>query len=233
LYLTIDIGNTRIKYQYWDESGLPLKAGFVLEIWEIEGLLSGVDAIAVSNVRGIDLPRWRSFLGTILNITGHSKLPFGMQYKTPETLGSDRIAAIAGAKKLYPHKNVLCIDAGTCLKFDFLHENGIYFGGSISPGLKMRYKALNHYTGKLPEVNHRTLNEISGQSTEESILVGVQQGYLGEVNFRIMEFTEHFSNLNVILTGGDTDFLANRLKSRIFAEPLLLHHGLLYCLLTQ
>jgi type III pantothenate kinase len=233
VYLTLDIGNTRIKYQYWNLDGNPLTNGEVTEFWQIENLLLDVEAMSFCNVRGVSLPNFKNYIGSVLEVNGKIKLPFQSAYKTPETLGSDRIAAVAGACRLYSQKNVLCIDAGTCIKFDLIDSEGIYHGGSISPGLAMRYKALNHYTGRLPEVMHRSFDDICGLSTEESILCGVQQGFLGETEFRIAAFKEKYSDLTVIITGGDAQFLANRLKTMIFAEPMLVHHGLLHCLLNQ
>ncbi len=231
MYLTLDIGNTRIKYQYWTLDFEPAQTGVVLELWEIEALLQKADAVAYCNVRGVEIPVFEMFSGRILQVNGLINLPFKSNYKTPETLGSDRIAGIAGAARLYPGKNVLCIDAGTCIKFDILDASGTYQGGSISPGLNMRYKALNHYTGRLPEVVHRNFDSISGLSTEESILCGVQQGFVGEAAYRISVFEEKYEHLTVLITGGDAAFLADRLKTRIFAEPLLVHQGLLHCLL--
>lgn len=233
MYLTLDIGNTRIKYQYWNLEGLSLQSGEVKEFWQIESLLNDVNAISYCNVRGVALPVFKNFQGQILEVNGKSGLPFRSAYKTPETLGSDRIAAVAGACRLQSGKNVLCIDAGTCIKFDFVDDSGFYQGGSISPGLAMRYKALNHYTGKLPEIVHRPFDNVCGLSTEESILSGVQQGFVGETEYRIAAFKEKYANLTVIITGGDAPFLANRLKTVIFAEPMLIHHGLLHCLLNQ
>lgn len=230
MYLTLDIGNTRIKYAQWLQTGVLLSQG---EVNRVEELPVAVNAVAYCNVRNGGPLQWSDFKGKMLEVNSRIKLPFKMEYKTPDTLGQDRIAAIAGASKLYAGRDVLVVDAGTCIKFDLLTANGTYRGGSISPGLIMRYKALNHFTGRLPEVTHSNWQPIWGASTEESILAGVQHGYVGEANHRIAQFTLDFPNLLVVLTGGDAPFLADRLKTRIFAEPLLIHHGLLHCLLNQ
>lgn len=158
------------------------------------------------------------------------KLPFTSEYKTPNTLGRDRMAAVAGALKLYTGKNVLVVDAGTCITTDFVSEDAVYKGGSISPGLEMRYKALHQFTEKLPEVKHREWSELLGKSTEESILSGVWHGIVGELNYRIGEVLEKQPEAVVVATGGDAPLLADKLKYRIFAEPLIIHHGLLSCL---
>src|SRR5688572_5358241 len=202
--------------------------------WETLSILSrDVEAIAFCDVRSQDALDWQGFQGQVLELNHTVALPFDLTYKTPQTLGADRMACVAGALALHPDKNVLVIDAGTCLKFEMLTKDKVYLGGSISPGLAMRYNALHHFTGRLPLIDHRDWEEAWGQSTEESILAGVQHGYLGETEKRIAQFSGAFDDLNVIVTGGDASFLADRLKTRIFAEPLLIHHGLLYCLLNQ
>lgn len=233
MYLTLDIGNTRIKFAHWDAGGDLTDSGAVDEFWEIAPLLSGIEAVAYSNVRAPQIQPWDGYTGRLLKLEAGMTLPFALDYKTPQTLGPDRIAGVAGAVRLFPDKNCLVLDAGTCIKFDLISSNGVYHGGSISPGLAMRYKALNHYTGKLPEVVHREFEPLYGQSTDESILAGVQQGFAGEAIQRVAQFESQYDDLYVILTGGDAGFLADRLKNRIFAEPLLVHYGLLHCLLNQ
>lgn len=162
-----------------------------------------------------------------VHLYNHSwKHDFESLYKTPQTLGHDRIASVAGALATQPGKNCLVVDAGTCIKFDFVSNNKVYFGGSISPGLEMRFKALNTLTGKLPLVEFRQFLEIYGQSTEESILSGVTQGFLTEVEGRILQFRNKFADIAVIVTGGDSYFLAKHLKSPNFADPLLIQHGI-------
>lgn len=232
MYLTTDIGNTRIKYQFWNPDGTPAEGGTKAELWELEPLVMQAEAVAISNVGATVLPDWPDYNGRILFPSGLQKLPYKMAYKTPQTLGADRIAAVAGAMRLYPGENVLCIDAGTCITFDLLSADGVYQGGAISPGIQMRYQALNHYTGKLPLIRHQIFDAPAGQSTEESILAGVQQGIIGEIHWQIAQANAKYPGIRVVITGGDASFLAERMKTRIFAEPLLIHHGLLHCLLT-
>lgn len=154
-------------------------------------------------------------------------MPLKNLYKTPATLGSDRFAASVGAYSLYPQKNVLVMDAGTCLKFDFTNANSEYFGGAISPGLQMRFKALQHFTDKLPLVkSDENFDKLIGQTTEESILSGVINGILQEADGIINEYKKLYPDLTIVVTGGDTDFFAKRLKNRIFAHPHLVLIGL-------
>jgi len=153
-------------------------------------------------------------------------------YKTPQTLGLDRVAAVAGAHAAYPGKANLVIDAGTCITYDWIDENGNYFGGSISPGLNMRYKALNNYTDALPLLEPElNFSDAFGYDTATSIRSGVQNG----IRFEILGFIENYDKaqqqMNIILTGGDSIFFDTVLKNSIFApqiknEPHLVLTGL-------
>lgn len=154
------------------------------------------------------------------------KLPFRNKYKTPETLGNDRIANAAAAAVLFNGKNNLVIDAGTCLKFDFVDEKGLYLGGAISPGLTMRYEALHHFTGKLPLLKAISFKKLNGLSTSESIHAGVQNGMFNEVLATIENYQNKYNQLNIILTGGDWRLFAGRLKKGIFADPFFTLKGL-------
>jgi type III pantothenate kinase len=198
----------------------------------LPALIEKAEAVAVSNVSGKTFSELENSNKRILNLSALSRLPFLVNYKTPNTLGSDRLAAAAGAYYLFPKSDVIIVDAGTCIKFDFLSSDGVYLGGSISPGLAMRYAALPHFTGLLPLVKHRELKSQLGKSTEESILVGVQQGFIGEAEYRIAAIKKLYPKLKVVITGGDASFLEEHLKIRIFAEPNLIHTGLLNCLLN-
>lgn len=152
-------------------------------------------------------------------------------YQNPEKLGLDRLAAVVGAHFLYPKNSNLVIDAGTCVTYDYADEQGNYYGGSISPGLKMRFKALNHYTKKLPLMEAQTdFNKHTGQNTQEAILSGVQNGLLYEAEGFIKNQVQQ-QNTNILLTGGDLNFFDTHLKSSIFAayvkpEPYLVLKGL-------
>jgi type III pantothenate kinase len=156
-----------------------------------------------------------------------SPIPLKNLYKSALTLGSDRLAASVGAYALHPGKNVLVIDAGTCVKFNFTNADNEYLGGSISPGLQMRFRSLKHFTDKLPLVNFdENFNRMIGQSTEESILSGVINGIVAEVDGMINGYKDLYPDLTILVTGGDTGFFAKRLKNRIFAHPHLVLNGL-------
>lgn len=228
MFLTIDKGNTRIKYAAFNSGGEVTESGHCRLLEEIQPLLDAAERIGICDVSG-GLPEWKHER-KVLGISAGIKLPFENLYKTPETLGADRIANMAGAALRFPGQNNLVIDAGTCLKFDLLDLEGKYRGGSISPGLQMRYDSLEKFTGALPRVEDRTFDELAGLSTEESILAGCRIGLLSEVHYRMQQYEKQLGNMNVILCGGDATFLANHLKTGIFAQPLLVHYGIYHCL---
>src|SRR5690606_31273094 len=148
----------------------------------------------------------------------NSKFPFINQYKTPETLGIDRMVLAAGTVLKFPNQNRLVIDAGTAITYDFIDKENNYLGGAISAGINLRYKALNNHTAKLPLLEKTDEDFFIGQTTSESIHSGVVNGVLFEIEGFISELRNKYDNFIIILTGGDTDFLAKRLKSTIFAN---------------
>lgn len=145
-------------------------------------------------------------------------LPIENLYETPETLGKDRIAAAVGANELFPDQNLLVIDAGTAITYDLVSEKNQFIGGNISPGLEMRFKALNHYTGKLPLVNYSVDFEPIGKNTNDAIRAGVQNGILYEMEQNIDFFNKNYRNLYIIMTGGDSTFFDKKLNYSIFVH---------------
>ncbi len=159
--------------------------------------------------------------------TSQTPLPIKNAYKTTQTLGSDRLAASMGGFFLYPHQNVLVIDAGTCIKYNFMDFSNTYLGGAITPGLQMQLKALQHYTDRLPLVAlEETFNTLIGENTQDSILSGVINSSVFAIEGHIAAYQEKYPDLTILITGGDAPFLAKRLKNRIFAEPNLVLIGL-------
>lgn len=161
-----------------------------------------------------------------IELSHTTPLPIKLLYKTPETLGRDRISAAVAGHALYPEKNVLVVDAGTCITFDLVTKNGEYLGGSIHPGISMQFHALHTFTGKLPLVNRREFDELTGQTTDESILSGVLQGTCASMNGMIEEYRSRYPDVVVLITGGDSPYFAGKLKNRIFALPNLVLVGL-------
>ena len=161
-----------------------------------------------------------------IELGADTPLPIKNLYRTPETLGKDRIAAAVGGFDLYPDTNLLIIDAGTAITCDLLDEKGNYLGGNITPGIEMRFKALNHFTGKLPLFKQQPFEKLFGTTTEEAIVAGVQNGVVFEVDRTIDVFKEFYKNLKVIITGGNADFFDNKLKNSFFVNFNLTAIGL-------
>lgn len=161
-----------------------------------------------------------------LRMSARLKMPFRIAYQTPETLGADRLAAVAEACAQKPGCDLLVIDVGTAITYDIVTADGLYLGGNISPGIDMRFKALNHFTGKLPLVKKEGERHAIGITTETALREGVLQGVDKEIDGYIREYREKYPHLLVFLTGGGTFFLDNRAKNHIFADSLLVIKGL-------
>jgi type III pantothenate kinase len=153
-------------------------------------------------------------------------LPIRNLYATPHTLGVDRLAGVCGAQQMFPGTHCLVIDAGTCITYDFLDRAGAYHGGSISPGLNMRFEAMHTFTARLPLVQVSEAVELIGNSTETCLQSGVVHGLIEEIDGIIRRYQEKFEGLRVILCGGDALFFENKLKASIFASPELVLSGL-------
>jgi len=230
--LVIDIGNTQVKTAVFNDNLLLEKEIFIKnklyislkiisEKFKIkQAILSSVDKIGVLEVQKIKK------LFSLIVLNSKTKLPFNNKYKTPQTLGVDRIALIAAAVSQYPNNNTLVFDAGSCITYDFVNEKNDYFGGAISPGITMRYKSLNYYTANLPKLNVIDKIPEKGNSTENAIHLGVMKGVIYEIEGIINQYRAKNQKLTVILTGGDTIFLARNIKSTIFANPNFLLEGL-------
>jgi type III pantothenate kinase len=231
MQLCIDARNTVIKYAFFQKQKLIHKSvseKFDEAILKLLIMKYQPEKAIVSSVRNLPV-KWLSTLKKQVKTTVLSHLtplPIRLDYKTPETLGRDRIAVAVAASFLYPQQNCLIINAGTCITFDIVNEKGIYKGGAIAPGIDMRYRAMHQFTAKLPLVTKRAPVRITGKSTEESMNAGVLNHIGFEIEGAIAFYSSHFKNLKVLLTGGNGAFLAKRLKSSIFAAPDLVLHGL-------
>jgi type III pantothenate kinase len=159
-------------------------------------------------------------------LTKNLPVPTTNLYATPSTLGVDRLAGVCGARQLFPGKNCLVIDAGTCITYDFIDKDGNYHGGGISPGLSMRFQAVNTFTAKLPLVQAVKAPTLIGNSTESCIQSGVILGLTEEIKGFVRLYEQEFEDLKVVLCGGDTVFFENQMKGSIFAVPELVLSGL-------
>ena len=237
MYLAIDIGNSRTKVAVYENNTL-IQLYLVAQenqIKEIEKILESWPTITQTLITSVgknasELFSWIQKKTPTYLISAETKMPFINQYATPYTLGTDRAILVAGACLKYPNQNCLIIDAGSCITYDFLTEQSIYLGGAISPGFSLRYKSLHDYTAKLPLLSIEENHPLIGNSTQSSIQSGVINGILFEIEGIIQQYKESHKTLTIILTGGDSIFLAKRLKNSIFAQPnfilesLILHH---------
>ena len=231
MHLVIDKGNTAIKCAVYLNGNSVFEARGTHALAEAKAfsLKNPIKALLFSDVSGALSPASLSSVfsvETILAVNHLSHYPFTHRYKTPETLGQDRIALVAAAHKCYPSTPVLVVDAGSCITFDFLDAQGVYHGGAISPGINMRFQSMKKDTGKLPLGSIKDLPAGIGQSTLESLAVGVVKGMVYEIEGHIAEMKLQFPDLTVILTGGDAELLSKRLKNPIFAHPNFLLEGL-------
>jgi len=228
--LIIDIGNTAVKIALF--KGKQLQNTAILDECTLKNILGFVNnqdisGTIISSVKDINVD--------IKNLIHHfdalfldfnTLLPIIIDYKTPNTLGNDRIAAVVGAAVLFPKQDVLVFDAGTCLTIDFITKEKVYKGGRISPGIEMRYKALHQFTNQLPLCNYSSETVLMGCDTESSIISGVQQGILSEVREIINVYKKENKKTIITVTGGGCFFFEKELKNSIFANPNLVLIGL-------
>lgn len=231
--LIIDIGNSRAKCAIF--SGKEMIESFffpsisVDQLKEMKDRFPGTDKAILSAVSSVDAKieyYLRSAFSYFLKIDHHTPVPILNNYKTPETLGLDRLAAAVGANTLFPGQDLLVIDAGTAITFDMVEKNGTFAGGNISPGLKSRFRALHEFTSQLPLVDASEEWPQLGRSTEDAIRAGVTNGMILEIEGMIEQLTKSRPGLQAILTGGDAHFFERRLKSPIFVKSEITLIGL-------
>ena len=231
--LTIDIGNTTSKYAIFNKSQI-IEVGIIPSSQKtFFEQLFGIHKITNIIVASVGVPLSNEIIALfsanksiLLEFNQTTPLPFTNLYKTPHTIGLDRLAAVAGAVILYPNENLLIIDAGTAITYDFVNSKNEYLGGNISLGINMRFKALNTFTKRLPLIEPSLEFSLIGETTVDAIKNGVLNGVVHEVDGLISEGEVKFSNLRVVFTGGDTYFFDAKLKSRIFAHANLVLEGL-------
>ena len=234
--LVIDIGNTYTKLAWFEQGRLIETVSMDAKAWRNIHSLIGEQPPrhALLSLTGTMDPELKPVLETIktnLMILDHNTpLPLEITYKSPETLGHDRIAAAAGARYVCPFCNVLIMDLGTAITIDFVSSEGKYLGGNISPGLQTRFRSLHEFTAKLPMVARDAEFPVFGSDTGSAIAAGVQQGIIYEINSYIDEFARMYPACEFIITGGDASFFVSKLKRSIFAIPDLVLTGLNYIL---
>ena len=227
--VAIDVGNTFFKIGVFEKGKLK---GIVKRVKEeeITGLLEKLkpNKVIISNV-GKEKTALANFLKAryeLVILNYKTKIPIINLYKTPKDLGADRLAAVIGANYLYPKNGSLVIDMGTCITYDFITQKKEYLGGSISPGVQMRFRALHQFTANLPQITSIKKTTLTGTTTTSSIMSGVINGVISEIEGIISKYKQKTRLFNVILCGGDAKNFESLINHRIFVLQNLVLYGL-------
>jgi len=231
--LVIDIGNTFVKVAVFKDDTIifhekhqEINASIIFEIKNKFDIKRAIISSVRDNKAEISAILKKINI-SFLWLSHKMKFPYKINYTTPQTLGLDRLSAVAGARITFPNTNLLVVDMGTCVTFDFIDKNAVYYGGSIAPGFEMRFQALHHFTKKLPQIKyHKQLIKLIGDSTENSILSGVYNGYKCEILGVISAYEQQYNEVKIVLTGGDFLLFDLEVKNRIFADKFLVLQGL-------
>jgi type III pantothenate kinase len=234
--LTIDIGNTRTKVAVFEKHNMLFMDSYNdICISDIKKIISNyplISKVIYSSVGFIVKKKdeIKDFLKSsyfFIEMSNELILPINNQYKSPKTLGKDRLAAVVAAYNLFPNNNCLVIDAGTCITIDFIDKDKNYLGGSISLGINMKYNALHTFTQSLPLIDDKCNNkDIIGYDTKSSICSGVLNGTVMELKGFIDYYTNRYSGLKIIFTGGDAKILQNYFKENTQIKEHLVLYGL-------
>ena len=231
--LIIDQGNTQIKIGVFDKWHLVHSDSYnILDKNKLQNIVQkyNISRCIISSVidpgKNYLINELTDAVPGFIQLSHDTPLPFKVDYKTPETLGKDRVAVVAGGIYLYPGKDLLIIDAGTAITYELVTKDGVYHGGNIAPGLQMRYKALNSFTSRLPHPEFKDQAELIGKSTEEAIHAGIQWGMVHEIEGYINRLEADFPEILILFTGGDANFFVKKLKKRIFVHLNLVLTGL-------
>jgi len=228
----VDGGNTHIKLGVFSQGELA-SVHRCSSMHEMGALLSPECTVVMANVGSPEIYSECQGLGCeIYSLNPLGKLPFANRYLTPESLGIDRLCNVAAAHALHPEQNVLVVDAGTCIKFDLINAKGAYCGGSISPGIALRYRSLHDYTANLPLLSPAAW-ELLGGSTEKSLHSGVMGSVIAEITWRMYEYRRLYESLTVYLTGGDAHYFDMGQKNSIFVDENLTLKGIYALYLFQ
>jgi type III pantothenate kinase len=225
-WLVVDIGNSRIKFGAFEKNNV-IYTGSGVDSLKEKLAAHTFKATIVSSVASDEVTNEvLNLLHQPLIASSRLKLPIENLYQTPETLGLDRLANAVAIHFLSKESAALAIDLGTCLKFDFVNRQGQYEGGAISPGLMMRFKAMNHFTANLPMVEEWSNKRLIGRSTQESLVAGGWVGMENEIFGTIDRYQEENKDLKIFVTGGDLKYFDFERKNAIFADENLTLLGL-------
>ena len=230
--LVLDIGNSRVKCAIFEKNNCIEKA-----IWEsisLEILKEKIAPFEIKNAivyaSGTEQEAIKNYLDAhfkVIRLTHETPIPIKNNYATPETLGKDRLAGVIAANFLFPKQACLVVDAGSALTFNFLDADACFQGGSISVGLKMRYKALNHFTARLPLLSfdkEAVSDNLIGRDTVSAMTIGVQQGFVSEVEGLVRRYKKKYGKFQLLITGGDGAFLFEniKIKNKYYERDLVL-----------
>ncbi len=232
---TVDIGNSLIKISGFEGSNMVMHKVFEscnidearlfflnnLNLKNVNAIISSVQNEVFVNKNDI------SDEINIIYFSYKTPTPLNLQYESLETLGTDRLAAAVGGSCLFPGNEVLVVNAGTCITYEFIDKDKNYFGGAISPGLMMRFKALHTFTGKLPLITQPFVKpNIIGTNTMECLNSGVINGICFEIDAMIDSYCKSYPEIKIVFSGGDVFYFDKMLKSKIFATENLVSYGL-------
>lgn len=232
MQLCIDIGNTRAKcgvfegdelIDFYRDEDLSF---IILEEWRIKYSLSSA---IISSTRHLDegtLSKLESLTPRFIMLDHNTPIPIKNGYETPGSLGKDRLAAAVGSNALFPDQNIIFIDCGTCMTYNFIDHTGSYLGGNISPGITMRLQAMHHFTDKLPQVAPAFNVDIFGKNTVKAMQNGAVRAAIYEISAFIDSVNKIYGETQVIITGGDSIIFVKHLNFKIFAHPNLVLVGL-------
>jgi len=229
--LCLDFGNTRLKAAIFENDRLKEeiflpddKTETVLQLIEKHHPGRSILSSVINHNEALEpLLSNKSVFHKITHLT---KLNFTTPVGKPETIGADRLALVAAAVHFYPGKNILVIGLGSCITYNFVNQYKQFLGGSISPGMDMRFKSMNDFTAKLPLVQADWNFPLIGYDTKTNLQSGVINGIVSEIDGFIEKYAQKFDNFNVVLTGGNSAYFASQLKNKIFADYNFLFKGL-------
>lgn len=227
--VAVDSGNTYSKIGWFEGDQLIRYRTKLLWSEMVEEVRKSVPERIIFSSVGRTVEEFRKYFGhemPILDLSSDTPLPIEKDYKTPSTLGADRVAAAIGANWLFPGRDLVVIDMGTCITYDFVDRDGIFRGGLISPGVRMRFSAMHSFTKRLPLFAPVNSPEFVGKSTKEAMESGVMNGMLAEIKGIIDRYRHISPSLSVVICGGDITFFESSLKPDIFAVPELVLVGL-------
>lgn len=230
--LCIDRGNSSTKVGIFNDDTLSATFSFTgFDAQMASELISEyrIDSCILSNVAAVDnqlVLFLRKHLQLIIELSHDTPVPIENRYATPQTLGKDRLAAVIGASHLKPGTDLLVIDAGTAITYDFIDASGVYLGGNIAPGLDLRLRALHEFTQRLPLIEAKADSPMLGIDTASAIASGALYGIVYEIDGYIYALKDKYPGLSTFLTGGSTFYFDNKLKNAIFAERNLVLIGL-------